>query len=449
MSLLKEIAEPFIHEPLLPPLEIGEIRSRARKRRMKRRLLYAGSPLLVGLLMLGLLTAVSNSNTSPDMRFTSFATPGPPHLLDSEISFGYLPSGFQLISDERINKGTRPVSYQRTIVFQGGTSASPEQIVLGIQQSASEAIQSRVPSPNSSESGSFTSVRGHKAIEVNFYDHVYGHVSYTYFHGKRQEVITCSGPANAPISQVDPVCRGGWSTNKSQPGPPPSVSPILTNTYPRISLAWIERPGVMFSLSGSGMTLSTLKEIANGINYNSTIGNCIVKGKPLYSGPCAPGVVGSPPVNSPLVPAGGTELASGTIAGRAWALSAHMQPGNVWVDLGYSGQGGIGSWFSVSNASPTISVNTRNDGQRFLFGIVPSSVSSFAAKPQGHPTIHSNVLPARLDGWSFFVMPLGKVTGVCNAVCSSPLHITFYSGSKIVYSSNWSQDSTGSGLQIP
>ena len=442
------MAGPFVDESLLPPLAMEEIRSRARKRRLKRRLSYACSPVLAGLLILGVLAAVSNSNTSPDMRFTSFATPGPPHLLDNEISFGFLPSGFHLVSDERINKGTLPVNYLRTIVYQGGTSAGPEQVVLGIQQSASEAIPSRLPSSNSSESSSFTSIRGHKAVVANFYDHVYGHVSYTYFHGKREESISCSGPTNAPASQIDLVCRGGWPTNKNQPGPPLSTSPILTNTYPRISLVWIERPGVMFSLSGSGVTLSTLKEVAAGINYNSSVGNCIVNGKPLYSGPCVPGVFGSPPVNSPLVPTGGTELASGTVAGRAWALSAHMQPGNTWVDLGFSGQGS-GSWFSSSSASPTISVQTRNDGQRFVFGIMPSTVTSFAVKSQGRSTIRSNVLPAKLDGWSFFIMPLGKVTGICNAVCTSPLHLTFYSGNKIVYSSNWSQDAMSSGLQIP
>lgn len=448
MSLLREMAAPFIEEPLIQPLAMGEIRSRAKRRRMKRRLSYAGSPILIGLLILGLLNVVYSSSSVPEMKFTSFATPGPPHLLDNEVSFGFLPSGFHLVSDQRINKGTYPESFQRTIVYQGGSATSPEQIVLGIEQSATETLQPQLPTPNSSESGSFTSVRGHKAVAVNFYDHVYGTVKYTYVNGKREETVSCSGPSNAPASQIDPVCRNAWPTNKNQTGPPSSGSPILTTTYPRISLSWIERPGVMFSLSGSGLSLPVIKEIANGINYNSSVGNCIVKSKPLNTGLCAPGVVGSPPINSPLVPPGGTELASGTEASRTWVLSAHMQPGNVWVDLGYSGQGGIGNWFSESNASPTISVQTRNDGERFLFGIVPNSVTSFTAKPQGHAAIRGTVLPAKLDGWSFFVMPLGKVHGICNAVCNSPLNIKFYSGAKVVYATKWSQDSTGSGLQI-
>lgn len=449
MSRLREMAEPFIEEPLVQPLEIDEIRSRAKRRRMKRRLSYACSPLLIGLLILAVANVVYNASSNPEMKFTSFATPGPPHLLDKEISFGFLPSGFHLISDERINKATYPQSFQRTIVYQGGTAVHPEQFVFSILQSANESLQPRVPAANATESGLFTSVRGHKAVAITFYDHVTGTVSYTYVNGKREKSISCSGPSNAPENQIDPVCRSAWSTNKVPSGPPISASPILTTTYPRISLVWIERPGVEFNLNGSGLPLSALKNIANGINYNPSIGNCIVNNKPLFSGPCAPGVVGSPPLNSPLVPPGGTELASGRVANRTWVLSAHMQPGNIWVDLGLSGQGGIGNWFSESSASPTISVNTRNDGERFLFGIVPNSVTAFTVKPDSRPVIRGAVLPAKLDGWSFFVMPLGKVTGVCNAVCTSPLEIKFYSGSKVVYSTKWSQDSTGSNLSIP
>lgn len=449
MLRLREMAEPFIEEPLIQPLEIEEIRSRAKRRRMKRRLSYACSPLLIGLSILAVANVVYNAGSNPEMKFTSFATPGPPHLLDKEISFGFLPTGFHLISDERINKGTYPESFQRTIVYQGGTEAHPEQIVFSIVQSANESLQPKLPTANASESGLFTSVRGRKAMAITFYDHVTGTVSYTYVNGKREESISCSGPSNAPANQIDPVCRGSWPTTKAQSGPPNSASPILTNTYPRISLLWIERPGVEFNLNGSGLPLSVLKKIANGINYNPSIGNCIVNSKPLFSGSCAPGVVGSPPVNSPLVPPGGTELASGTVANRTWVLSAHMQPGNIWVDLGFSGQGGIGSWFSESSASPTISVQTRNDGERFLFGIVPNSVTSFTVKPVARSPIHGVVLPAKLDGWSFIVMPLGKVAGPCNAVCTSPLEIKFYSGAKNVYTTKWSQDSTGSALNIP
>ncbi len=444
MSELYELSDALFAEMSELALPVEEVRSRARNRRLRRRRSIIGFGTLSFVMLVAALVGIGKSDLVSNSQFTSFTTPGPPHLLDNEVTFAYLPSGFRLVSDERVNKTTNPADYMRMIVYQGNSTAGPARVSLTIEQALSEQKLPQSLRSTSSEEYAFTSVRGHEALAVEYFDHVSGQVNTSYVNGQKRQSISCSGPINAPKSQIDPICRTAFSAVKSQPqGPIFSNSPSLTNLYPATSLQWIERQGVMFTLSGRGLTLSVLRQVANGIVYNSSIGNCIVNGQSLESGVCAAGVSGSPPINSTMVPAGGVELASGVVAGHQWALSADMQKGDFWVDLGYSGEFQNGKWFSSTSASPTIALQTADNGQRFVFGMMPTSVTSFQATVQGGSTLKMKVLPAKLDGWSFFVLPLGKVSGTCNSACDSPVHLTFFSGSKSVYSSAWSTDATG------
>lgn len=449
MPQLDELSDALFAEMSALALPMEKVRSRARHRRLKRRVSIVGLGTLSFVMFVAALVGIGRSELVSNAQFTSFTTPGPPHLLDNEVTLGYLPSGFRLVSDERVNKTTNPADYRRTIVYQGRSATGPAQVSLTIEQALSEQRLPQSLSSTSSVQYSLTSVRGHEALAMNFSDHVSGQVNTSYVNGQKHQSISCSGPVNAPESQIDPICRPFFSASTSQPqGPIFSNSRSLTNLYPATSLQWIERQGVMFTLSGNGLTLSVLRQVANGIVYNPSIGNCIVNGHSLGSGVCAAGVSGSPPIDSTMIPVGGVELASGLVAGHKWALSADMQKGDLWVDLGYSGEFQNGKWFGSTSASPTIALQTADNGQRFVFGMMPGSVTSFQAEVQGGSTLKMKVLPAKLDGWSFFVLPLGKVSGTCNSACNSPVDLTFYSGSRSVYSSVWSTDATGAGIRL-
>lgn len=444
-SLTRALSEEM--SPLALPM--GEIRARVRRRRLRRRSSIIGGLVLVLLVGGGVVTERGLGEPLTTVQFTSFKTPGPPHLLNREIGFGYLPSGFSLVSDQQVNKTTKPADYQRSVVYQGGTAGSPEQISLNVEQSSQVGLLSNLPTSNTFEQYAFTSIRGHKALAVTASDHVYGQVSYSYVGGQMHESISCSGPVNAPASQIDPACRTMFSGSQNRPtGPGLAGIPVPSSAFPVISLQWIERHTVSFTLVGHGLALSALEKVANGIKYNPSIGNCIVNGRSLGSGDCAPGITGSPPVDSSLVPSGGVELASGTAAGHQWALSADFQKGNVWVDLGYAGQSRNGYWFSSTSASPSISLKTADNGQRFLFGMMPDSVTSFQAAVPGGRKLTMGMLPAKIDGWSFFVLPLGEVSGKCNMVCVSPVDVTFYSGRTVVYSSTWKSDASFMGVPL-
>ena len=444
MSELGELSGALIADMSALALPMEKVRSRARNRRLRRRVSIVGFGTLPIVMLVAALVGLGRSDPVSNSQFTSFTTPGPPHLLDKEVTFGYLPSGFRLVSDERVNKTANPADYMRTIVYQGSSVAGPAQVSLTIEQALSEQRLPQSLDSTSSVQYAFTSVRGHEALAMNFSDHVSGQMTTSYVNGQKRQSISCSGPVNAPASQIDPMCRPFVSALKSQPqGPVFSSSRYLTNLYPAVSLQWIERQGVMFTLSGNGLSLSVLRQVANGIVYNPSIGNCIVNGRSLASGVCAAGISGSPPIDSTMVPAGGVELASGLVAGHKWALSADMQKGDFWVDLGYSGEFQNGKWFGSTSASPTIALQTADNGQRFVFGMMPGSVTSLRAAVKGGLTLKTKVLPARLDGWSFFVLPLGKESGSCNSACNTPVQLTFYSGGRSVYSSSWSTDATG------
>ena len=428
----------------MAPYAIGleEIRSRAKRRKARRRGFLSVTAFMVLLAGIGFAMESGNTDKLGTVQFTSFKTPGPPHLLNHEVSLGYLPAGFALVSDEQDNRVTAPADYQRTIVYEGGTQSAPQQVSLSIEQTQENGLPSKLPSSNSSEEYSFSVVDGHKALVVTAFDHVSGTVSYSYAGGQKHETITCEGPANAPRNQIDPICRSAFnSANSRDIGPSlPNVA-APSNIYPIVSLKWIVSPTVSFTLVGRGLSRATLDKIAGGISYNPSVGNCIVANRYLSSKGCAPGVKGSPPVDSPLVPAGGVELASGVAAGHSWALSADLQKGNVWVDLGYSGQfSSGGKWFGSTAAATTVDMTTADNGQSFLFGMVPDYVTEFQASVVGGATTKMGVLPAKLDGWAFFVLPLGKE--------SAPVRLSLYAQNGIVYTGTWKSDSSFSGIPL-
>lgn len=419
----------------------GEIESRVKRRRMRRRGLISVGTFLAGLAVLG-IGIVTNSQSKLDtVQFTSFNTPGPPHLLNNEISFGYLPAGFTLASDQQDNRVSNPASYQRTIVYKGGTQSSPQQITLSIEQAKSVNLPSKLLASNSSEKDSFSSVNGHKALVVTFFDHVSGTVTYSYSGGQKHQIITCEGPVNTPRDQISPICRGALNSSGSRVGPSMPNIAAPNNIYPAISLQWIVRPTVKFNLIGRGVTEATLERIAENISYNPSVGNCISGNRQLSGKWCAPGIVGSPAVDSPLIPPGGIELASGITAGHSWAISADLQKGNVWVDLGYSGQFSLGGkWFGSTGAETTVEMSTADNGQSFLYGMVPQYVTKVTATVAGGHTFKINVLPAKIGGWGFFILPLGKT--------SSPAHLSLYSQNRVVYRGKWNSNTTFSGIPL-
>lgn len=451
MYQIEELAIKVMVEKIVSPLPLEEISKRAARRRLRRRVRFFSTLSAVIVLFTAAYMKLSpTSNSIINEQFTSFSTPGKPHLLDNEIHLNYLPSGFHLVSDSRHNKTTYPAHYRRTIVYQGGTGVKPMQVTITVIQSQAKQSLPKSSVSNSSEKTSTITVRNRRGIVAEFFDHVSGIVHTTIVDGRMEQSISCSGPVNAPLANIDPICR---SAMKQKQIPLPSAlhsdgTSYLSGIYPMYSLNWISRNGDTFQLNGEGENLNTLVTIANNISYNSSIGNCVVGGRPLVTGDCRSGIISSPLANSSLIPAGGVELASGSIRGKQWVLSADMQSGNSWVNLAYAGHNSDGGSFGSSSARPTVALESADNGERFTYGLVPSSVTKVEAVVSGDRTLSANILPAKLGGWSFFVLPLGKAEGICNDTCNSPVKISLFSHSKTLYSATWRTDGAFSGVPI-
>jgi hypothetical protein len=71
-----------------------------------------------------------------------------------------------------------------------------------------------------------------------------------------------------------------------------------------------------------------------------------------------------------------------------------------------------------------------SNGETFFSGSVPSWVTSLTVS--GPSEQQTALLPAVLNGWRFFIVPMGIATASCKAVCYEPISATFYDGTTVV-----------------
>lgn len=337
-----------------------------------------------------------------------------PHFLDDMVTFGHLPEGFHLTSDFRSNKLTRPVQFDRTILFSEGA----ETLSIAIRQSSSFDGPFEPIGTLSNAIVTHTTIRGHPG-----------------------EIVT--------VIPSGPTSPGGFP----QPCGPARPAYASGNTLSQIQLTWIERPGVEFTVSGGGLSLDQLAQVANGIVYHRAIDECFADGHVVSTaGGCAPGTASSPPADDLAIPAGGTQIASGTVDSIPWAFSAAVAPNdtNTWYELAYRGQLVSGSCGSGGNAaSSQLDLATALDGQRFATGAVPDLVTSVTATSNRGNTVSQPVLPIRLDGLAFFALSLGSFHGVCDDLCQGQVTLTFYHGGTRLATVTVPGDRSLGGFPIP
>ena len=215
------------------------------------------------------------------------ATNTQPHSLDNMVTFSHFPQGFHLTRDSRSNKLTRPVQFDRSILFSEGAKT----LSIAIQQS-------------SYFDGPFEPI-GKLSNAI---------VTPTMIRGHPGEIVTI-----IPSGLTSP--RG--LRQPCGPARPPYAS---STTLSQIQLTWIERPGVEFTVSGAGLNLDQLTQVANGIVYQRGIDGCFADGRVVSTtGGCAPGSVSSPPSDYLAIPPGGTQIASGTVNSIPWVFSGRSR----------------------------------------------------------------------------------------------------------------------------
>ncbi len=354
-----------------------------------------------------LLTVIlPEGNTDLGMQI-SYANTVPasaqPHFLNQAVSFGYLPSGFQLYGDTVLNKVTRPPQFRQSIQFTKSSSEGLERIYVSIQQS-----------PNL--------FKGHPpALRSGPYQTV----TLTTIHGHQGEVIAAipPTPSAAPTNDCFP--------------PRPTAVPTAPGL---ISLQWQERPGVAIDVTGTGVAVNELLRVADGLVYHPSIGDCLAGARIIsHEGACTPGATSSPPPDVPKVAPGGHEIASGPADGKPWILSASIEPHSSWYQFNWGSQGWGSCTGGRSSLIPELDVQTSLTGQRFATGYVPAWVTSVGATA-GATAVSQPVLPKSLHGVAFFALYLGKFNGVCNNLCRGPVTVVFFRGATKAASVTVSQD---------
>ncbi len=433
MSRLSRMAIPLIEHPLAPapPVECLQRRSRRRRRRQ----LSATTSVLV---MIGLLIGIalwpSNAKQLPGLsaRVVAFTSSGPPHLLNRAVAFGFLPTGMHLASDRQTNRLTKPVNYLRSITFDGRGPNGPITFTLDINQGQLNPDFTTLPPAGSISNavGSLTTVQGHRALVFDISEKPTATITHGMYMGHRTTAISCSGPIGTAGKTLPSPCN--QLLTEPAPGPPglypeqAAATPAAT-ARPHLSVQWKDGSDLGFQIDSNGLSLAQLIDVAQGIVYRPALGSCILNGKPLDTGLCAPGIHSSPPSNTPLVPEGGTELAYGAVAGKPWVFSAAIEPGNTWEEIVYGKTVVTASGSTVP--STTLNWDAALNGETFLSGMVPDWITSVVATTRGALPARSAVLPTKIGHWAFFVMPMGKATVACNPICQLPVRLTFYDGS--------------------
>ena len=370
-------------------------------------------PVAVAMAILLVVVLLPRSNESELGMLVTSDRITQPHFLDSMVSFSYLPAGFHLTRDGRSNKLTGPAEFDRTILFSNGTD-----------------LLSVVISQSSHNDGPFQPAT---ALSHAF-------VIPTKIRGHAGEIVQ-DIPSSVPLPRgIGKAC-----------GPPPP--PYARNTSSsQIQLNWIERQGVEFTVAGTGLSLTELMQVVNGIVYHRGIDACLRDGRVVSAtGGCSAGTVSSPPSDRLAIPPGGTEIAAGTVNSIPWVFSAGVAPDNTntWLSLEYRGQAEVGGCSSGNNASSLLGVGTALDGQRFAVGAVPDLVTSVTATSTHGNSVSQPVFPTTLRGVAFFALSLGKVHGICDDVCGGQVTFTFYRGGASVATVTVPGDLTLGGFPVP
>ncbi len=423
MSRLTQLTKSLLEVPLAEAPSISTLSQRANRRRIDRRrrgFIFAAIAVL-GVAISGTTFELNKGSSANapliSAQVTAFVNPGPPHLLNGEVSLGPQLSGWRLISDRQTNISTTPANYSSAITYENDSTTNGKSFTITINQGA---VNPDFVTPPAGGIANATmdqvTVKGQKALLLQ----ISNQISYTSVKGPNgTQSITFSGacsdaiPTNSVGAPLTNQCQG--TTQPNHKGP---------NTI----LQWKLSPILGVQLVGFNLSPVEIQDIASALVINPSLDNCMPDGNPIHSGQCAPGIIASPPINTPQVPIGGTELAYGTVQNQPWVFSASVSASNSWMEVVY----GNTVVTSSGSTKPMATVNWDNasNGETFLSGTVPSWVTSVSVSGPSNQT--TALLPTTLDGWSFFVLPMGVATAPCNGVCSEPITATFYDGSTVV-----------------
>ena len=437
MSRLTDLTGSLLETPLVETPSFASLRERADRRRRDRhrRGLIVAAIVILGSGLVGTTIHLIGANTpkapSLSSQVTAFDTPGPAHLLNGEVTLSPLPAGWKLVSDRQTNVTTRPANYARSITYADTSTNSGASFTVTINQGVINPDFVTPPSGGIANASTQTvTVDGHRALLMQV---------------SNRSVFTISAKkadGTQTITVVGGVCANrNASTSTSQPsqcaamdgiahlGSPNSPAPTPSSGHaPQLVLQWHLSPLLGVQMGSSGLSAPELEAFASALVIRPSLDNCMPGGNPIDTGQCAPGVIASPPITTPQIPVGGTELAYGTVAHQPWVLSASENSGDPWMELVYANA----VVTSSGSSQPTTLVNWDNasNGETFFSGSVPSWVTSLTIS--GPSEQQTALLPAVLNGWRFFIVPMGFATTSCKAVCYEPIVATFYDGSTVV-----------------
>ncbi len=437
MSRLTDLTGSLLETPLVETPSLVSLRQRADHRRRARRrhgLIAVASAIVVASLAgttIHLIGPKALTTPSLSAQVTAFDTPGPAHLLNKEVTLSPLFNGWKLISDRQTNVITRPANYSRSITYANTSTSGSASLTVTINQGViNPDFVTPPPGGIANASTQTVTVDGHPALLLQVSDQNTSVIPTKAANGTQSITIVgdvctntnTSAGTNHPstcAATAGPVHLG----SPDSPAPTPSSGRIR-----QLVLQWKLSPLLGVQVVGSGLSVPEIEALASGLAIRPKLDNCMPGGHPIQTGQCAPGVVASPPITTPQIPIGGTELAYGTVAHQPWVLSASEGPGGPWMELVYANA-------VVTSSGSSLPMNTVNwdnasNGETFFSGSVPSWVTSLTVS--GPSKQRTALLPTVLNGWRFFILPMGIATTSCKAVCYEPITATFYDGTNVV-----------------
>jgi hypothetical protein len=386
--------------PPAPPWEriehrLGQTR-RPPMRAPQRRIVLPMTLALLGILAFLVWPSRGPNVVSEDglgFQITSYSAqpppPGPPHLVNEALRFGYLPPGFHLLRSSEVNRPAAPYRYLQGATFGSGSKPFERTLNVSVVQAASFYRPLRPPA---------TASRGLIESKAT----IHGHAAYVW---------------------VDHGASGGAS----------------------VMVSWIDTPGFVVTVTGqsaptqsaSWLSVALVKEVANGLTFDPDDHNCVRHGAPLSSGSCAAGLISSPPQGG--VPTGNTVLASGLVRGNPWILSGGTENGSTNIALNY--EGAVLTEESAGNAPEGYVLDTATglDGERFLIAWAPAQITSVEVRSAAGVDLSAKALPRRLDGHTTFILALGRVGGTCAELCRGPVTVVQHVGTQTVQTTDLHQ----------
>ena len=440
MSRLTDLTGSLLETPLVETPSFASLRERADRRRRDRHRsgLIVAAVAIVGAGLLGSNIHLIGANTpkapSLSSQVTAFDSPGPAHLLNGEVTLSPLPAGWKLLSDRQTNVTTRPANYTRSITYADTSANSGASLTVIINQGVDNPdFVTPPPGGIANASTQTMTVDGHQALLLRVSNRLVSTVTAKNADGTQSITINsssiCSSTNTNTSASTSYPSQCAAMVGIAHIGSPNSPAPAPSSGHaPQLVLQWQLSPLLGVQMLGSGVSAPELEAFASALVIRPSLDNCMPGGNPIDTGQCAPGVIASPPISTPLIPIGGTELAYGTVAHQPWVLSASENFADPWMELVYANA----VVTSSGSSQPMTMANWDNasNGETFFSGSVPSWVTSLSVS--GPSEQQTALLPAVLNGWRFFIVPMGIATASCNAVCYEPIVATFYDGATIV-----------------